>query len=90
MNTSYFVLVSVVLTFATGFFVASIIQSISWLLTPREERHFAVWISGLFLKNQKKDVDNELSLANTNSGSYPVFEDSEYNQELYRYHHGEN
>ena len=90
MNTSYFVLVSVVLTFATGFFVASIIQSISWLLIPREERHFAEWISGLFAKNQKKDVVNELNLANTNSGSYSAFDNSEYNQELYDYHHGEN
>jgi hypothetical protein len=90
MNTSYFVLVSVALTFATGFFVASIIQSISWFLIPKEERNFGAWISGLFLKNQKKDVENDFSLANTNSVSYPVFEDSEYNQELYHYHHGEN
>ncbi len=86
MNTSYFVLMSILLTFATGFFVATIIWGISWFLSPKEERMFAEWFSGIF----RNEANNMRSGEPTAQSKDADVEDSEYNLELYHYHHGEN
>lgn len=81
MNASYFVLVAVVLTFATGFFVASIIWSIKWLLSPKEDRLIAVRSIHLlhifsphgFGASHNDNLSTDL-----------------VNKELFRYYHGKN
>jgi hypothetical protein len=90
MNTSYFVLISVALTFATGFFVASIISSISWLITPKEEKSISVSLMHLFRKSPGEDLNRDYILTNTGSLMAPPIEESENNEELYHYHHGKN
>lgn len=86
MNTTYFVLVSVLLTFVTGFFVAAIIWGISWFLSPKDECLFSEWLSGLFASASEKAMSASL----LGPGHDSDLTDSECNQELYNYHHGKN
>lgn len=86
MNTTYFVLLSVFLTFITGFFVAAIIWGISWFLSPKDEHLFSEWLSGLFSSVSEK----AMSTSPLGQGNDSDLKDSEFNQELYNYHHGKN
>jgi len=90
MNTSYFVLISVVLTFITGFFVASIISGLSWIITPKDEKNLSGSFVQLFHKYRSNTAKSDLALTDLRSVMYPPFEESENNRELYHYHHGEN
>ncbi|MBV5314364.1 MAG: hypothetical protein JZU47_13765 [Prolixibacteraceae bacterium] len=90
MNASYFVLVAALLAFATGFFVAAIIWSIRWFLTPREERVVSsksVHLLHIFSKNE---LHNTLGVAVGSNKSGLMNNDSVSNMELYRYYHGKN
>lgn len=86
MNTTYFVLMSVLLTFATGFFIAAIIWGISWFLSPKEEHPFSEWLSSLFASVSEKAMSGSLF----GQGNDSDLIESECNQELYNYHHGKN
>lgn len=86
MNTMYFVLMSVVLTFVTGFFVAAIIWGISWFLSPKDERQFFGWHLVFFRNNENRTLSASIAGQSNDSN----IEDSEFNHELYNYHHGEN
>ena len=80
MNASYFVLVAASLTFATGFFVATIVWSIKWLLLPKEETlSRVVHLLHLFSWQTMKGIGVS---RNDNS-----FEDMA-NKDLYLYFHG--
>jgi hypothetical protein len=105
MNASYFVLVAALLTFATGFFVASIVWSIKWLLSPKEK-----WVSSTSVHllhifspcgfgashNSKLTVDivnNELYDYNHGICDQKldvVSNETVNNKELYQYSHGRN
>ena len=87
MIASYFVLIAASLTFATGFFVASIIWSIKWILSPKEvgESTKSVHLLHMFSRQDlnKGFVAPGRSLEGTNN-------ESVFNQELYQYHYGKN
>ena len=87
MNASYFVLVAASLTFATGFFVASIIWSIKWLLSQNEVDKSAKSIHLLHIIS-RKELNKEFVAPANNSGS--ANNESVFNQELYQYHYGKN
>jgi len=90
MNATYFVLVAALLTFATGFIVASIIWSIKWLLTPREERvksSESVHFLHIFLR---RDLSRKFALQNYGNKSDLPIDESAVNNELYQYHYGSN
>lgn len=80
MNASYFVLVAAVLTFATGFFVASIVWGIKWLLIPKEEKVFSTLVHLLHIFSPRGFGASH----NDNFSTDPV------NKELFRYYHGKN
>lgn len=90
MNATYFVLVSVVLTFATGFFVASIIWGIKWVLIAREEKsdsQKSIHLLHIFSKPlHKREFATQAFAASSN----PNFDESVNNKELYQYYHGKN
>ncbi|MBW8330849.1 MAG: hypothetical protein K0M40_02430 [Prolixibacteraceae bacterium] len=105
MNASYFVLVAAVLTFATGFFVATIIWGIKMLLAPKEERVSSKSVHLLHIfsphcfgasHNDNYSVDavnKELFRyyhGNSDSKSESVSNESVINKELYNYYHGKN
>ena len=87
MIASYFVLIAASLTFATGFFVASIIWSIKWLLSPKEvgESTKSVHLLHIF---SKQDLNKEFALSSHSSEL--TINESAFNQELYQYHYGRN
>lgn len=84
MNATYFVLTVILISFATGFFVAAIIWLIKWTILAGENKEslqtqvFQLF-SGL---RQNKSGKNEFPLANTNNDSL--------NMELYQFYHGKN
>ncbi len=80
MNATYFVLISALLAFATGFFVAAIIWIIRWFLTPRDPRTSGPGFMKKFLKHD---------LASKDDGKTGTIND-ESNKELYQYYHGKN
>ncbi len=87
MNASYFVLTAIVLAFATGLFVASIIWILKWFLMPKENIitsvksiHFLHIFTAANMKNFGLNP-NEIPL--------PVIEDLG-NKELYKFNHGQN
>lgn len=105
MNASYFVLVTMVLTFATGFFVASIIWIIKLLLTSNDERTFS--LSGYLLhifssQGFGASYNNSLSGDLVNKERYGYYHGNSVkksevannellvNKELYQYNHGKN
>jgi hypothetical protein len=84
MNVAYFILIVILISFATGFFVAAIIWMIKWSILAGENKellqtnvfqHF----SKLF---QNKYQKNEHPPLSTNNDSL--------NMELYQYYHGKN
>lgn len=81
MNTSYFVLVSVVLTFATGFFVASIIWSIKWLITSKD--NLVTFNTVQMLHLFQKPLRHGFGASHNDSNSVDFV-----NKERYRYYHG--
>ncbi len=89
MNATYFVLIAALLTFATGFFVASIIWGIKWVLLSRDERsesRKSIHLLHIFSNPWLKKEFVQLS-----SGSLNVnYDESVNNKELYQYYHGEN
>ena len=90
MNASYFVLVAAALTFATGFFVASIIWGIKWLLMPSEEKvqsENSVHLLHIFSRN---DLNKEFVMPTQGNKSMPINYESVNNNELYQYHYGKN
>ncbi len=90
MNATYFVLVSVLLTFATGFFVASIIWGIKWVLLSRDERsesRKSVHLLHIFSKQLSK---REFAAQVFSSGLNANLGESANNKELYQYYHGKN
>jgi len=89
MNASYFVLVAALLTFATGFFVASIIWSIRWLLAPKEEKASSKSVHLLHIFSKHK-LNPEYAISINENKSGQVNNDSVYNKELYLYYHGKN
>jgi hypothetical protein len=80
MNASYFVLVAAVLTFATGFFVASIVWGIKWLLSPKED-----WISSTSV--QLLHIFSPRGFGASHNTS---FTDDTVNKELFGYYHGKS
>ncbi len=77
MNANYFVLVAASLTFATGFFVASIVWGIKWVLMSKErESSMSVQLLHIFsLRSIGASHNNNLT-------------DDQVNKELYHYNHG--
>lgn len=105
MNASYFVFVAAVLTFATGFFVASIVWSIKWLLSPKEDWVSSTSVHLLHIFSPRgfgASHNNSLTVDLGNKelfGYYhgisarkldPVSNESVNNKELYQYNHGRN
>jgi len=88
MNASYFVLVAAVLTFATGFFVASIVWSIKWLLSPKEDRLMALKSIQLLHIFSIPDMKS-FGLDSKNVKRNPMIQDLG-NKELYLFNHGRN
>jgi len=84
MNVAYFILTVILISFATGFFVAAIIWLIKWSILLGENKgsvqtsvfHF---FSGLM---QSKSRKIEFPSVNTNNDSL--------NMELYQFYHGKN
>lgn len=89
MNASYFVLVAALLTFATGFFVATIIWGIKLLLTPKSEQVSSNSVNLLHIFS-KHDLNNEFAPKASGNKSGQMNIDSVNNNELYQYHYGSN
>ena len=88
MNASYFVLVAAVLTFATGFFVASIVWSIKWLLSPKEDKLTdikSIQLLHIFSIPDMKSFGLDSKYVKRN----PMIQDLG-NKELYLFNHGRN
>jgi hypothetical protein len=90
MNAAYFVLVAALLAFATGFFVATIIWSIRWFLTPREERVVSSKSIHLLHIFSKNDLNKAFAVSVNGNKTGVLNNDSVNNMELYRYYHGKN
>jgi len=87
MNASYFVLVAAALTFATGFFVATIIWGIKLILTPKEVKVHSKSVHLLHIFSTK-DLNSEFATSAGASKSSLSYSDKVSNRELYQYHHG--
>jgi hypothetical protein len=90
MNATYFVLIAALLTFATGFFVASIIWSIKWLILSREERNESRGSVHLLHILSKRLSNNEFAVSGYGNKSEEIVDESINNRELYQYYHGKN
>ncbi len=80
MNVIYFVLVAAVLTFATGFFVASIVWSIKWLLSPKE-----AWVSSTSVHLLHLFSPRGFGASHNTNLTVDLL-----NNELYGYYHGKS
>lgn len=89
MNASYFVLVAAALTFATGFFVATIIWGIKLLLTPKEEKVPSKSVHLLHIFSTK-DLNSQFATSPGGNTSNVSSNDTVYNTELYKFYHGKN
>lgn len=90
MNAGYFVLISALLAFATGLFVASIIWILKWLISPKEEKGS---ISGtlhlLHVFSKQVHSYDPIFIENKEEvKTKKMIEDSVNNKELYKFHHG--
>lgn len=84
MNVAYFILTVVLISFATGFFVAAIIWFIKWSILSGEKKeseqtNFFQLFKRLF---SNKSLENGSHSFSTNNDSL--------NFELYQYYHGKN
>lgn len=87
MNSSYFVLVAALLSFATGFFVAAIIWAIKWALIPREEKLMSEKSIQFLHIFSRRDYLRSFSVKRNDQ--VPSI-DELLNKELYQYYHGKN
>jgi len=84
MNVAYFILIVILISFATGFFVAAIIWLIKWSILAAENKdslqtNASKHFSKLFQNKYRNDENPSLS---TNNDTL--------NMELYQYYHGKN
>lgn len=89
MNASYFILVAAALTFATGFFVATIIWGIKLLLTPKEEKVPSKSVHLLHIFSTK-DLNSQFVTSAGGNHSGLTHNDKVNNTELYKFYHGQN
>lgn len=90
MNATYFVLIAALLTFATGFFVASIIWGIKWFILSREgktDNEKSVHLLHIF---SRKTLRSEYAVQALGQAGNFSYDESAKNKELYQYYHGKN
>lgn len=90
MNAGYFVLISALLAFATGLFVAFIIWILKWLITPKEEkRSLSGTLHLLHVFTKQVHLYDPIFIENREEvKTKKMIEDSVNNKELYKFHHG--
>ncbi|HET6560222.1 MAG TPA: hypothetical protein VFG54_23035 [Prolixibacteraceae bacterium] len=92
MNAGYFVLISALLAFATGLFVASIIWVLKWLITPKDDkRSLSGTLQLLHVFTKQVHLYNPIFFENKDEvKTQKMIEDSVINKELYKFHHGKH
>lgn len=90
MNAGYFVLISALLAFATGLFVASIIWILKWLITPKEDKgSLSGTLHLLHVFSKQVHLYDPIFIENKEEvKTKKMIEDSVNNKELYKFHHG--
>ena len=84
MNVAFFILTVVLISFATGLFVAALIWLIKWgILAGENKESFQTNVIQFFSgKTRNKFLKNEFPSIITNSDTL--------NRELYQFYHGKN